>query len=107
MGTMAGKAAEHPMRVFLDNPLKLYRDCMRLADLLAHKQGYPRDAMRATVRAPWRQHQHETDPAEITRHREAAVRGLSNYMTYEASKGVMEGVPAFVPEDDADEGDER
>ena len=82
------------MRVLLDNPIKLYRDCMRLADYLAHKQGFPRDTMRATVRAPWRKHQNETDTEEIMRHREAAVRGLSNYMTYEASKGAMEGVPA-------------
>ena len=84
---MAGKAADHPMRVLLDNPIKLYRDCMRLADYLAHKQGFPRDTMRATVRAPWRKHQNETDTEEIMRHRESAVRGLSNYMTYEASKG--------------------
>lgn len=104
---MAGKAADHPMRVLLDNPIKLYRDCMRLADYLAHKQGFPRDTMRATVREPWRKHQQETDPAEIMRHREAAVRGLSNYMTYEASKGAMEGVPAFAPEDAVDSGNER
>ncbi len=105
--TMAGKAADHPMRVLLDNPIKLYRDCMRLADYLAHKQGFPRDTMRATVRAPWRKHQNETDTEEIMRHREAAVRGLSNYMTYEASKGAMEGVPAFEPEDAADSGNKR
>jgi hypothetical protein len=104
---MADKAAVHPMRVLLDNPIKLYRDCMRLADYLAHKQGFPRDTMRATVRAPWRKHQNETDTEEIMRHREAAVRGLSNYMTYEASKGAMEGVPAFAPEDAADSGNKR
>jgi hypothetical protein len=93
------------MKFLLENPLKLYRDCIRLADFLAHKQGYPRDVLRATVRAPWRQNQRETDPEKIVDQREAAIRGLSNYMMYEASKGAMEGVPAFAPEEEEGEGD--
>ena len=36
--------------------------------------------------------------------REGAVRGLSNYMMYEASRGAMEGVPAFVAERVDDDG---
>ena len=96
----SSSSSDNPMKFLLENPLKLYRDCIRLADFLAHKQGYPRDVLRATVRAPWRQNQGETDPEKIVDQREAAIRGLSNYMMYEASKGAMEGVPAFAPEDD-------
>lgn len=86
------------MAFLLANPLKLYRDCVRLADVLARKQGWPRDALRATVREPWRRHANETDPEKITKLREGAIRGLSNYMMYEASRGAMEGTPAFAPE---------
>jgi len=102
----------------LENPLKLYRDCVRLADFLAHKQGWPRDALRATVREPWRRHMGETDPEKVVKLREGAIRGLSNYMMcvtmevcetvrltggdarrYEASRGAMEGAPVFAPDD--------
>ena len=87
------------LEFLLEQPLKLYRDCMRVADFLAHKQGYPRDVLRATVREPWRRHMHERDPEKIGKLREGAIRGLSNYMMYEASRGGMEGTPAFAPEE--------
>ena len=93
-------AATNPMGFLLENPLKLHRDCMRLADFLAHKQGHSRDALRATVRAPWRTHRDERDPEKIVALRENAVRGLSNYMMYEASRGAMAGTPAFAKEDE-------
>ena len=96
-------AANHPAAFLLENPLKLYRDCLRLADFLAKKQGFPREALRAQVTAPWRRNQHEKDPETYMRQRESAVRGLSNYMMYEASQGAMDGAPAFVPEDDEQE----
>ncbi len=95
----SSSASANPHAFLLENPLKLYRDCMRLADLLAHTQGHPRETLRATVRAPWRRHLNETDPARVMELREGAVRGLSNYMMYEASRGAMEGVPAFVAEE--------
>ncbi len=98
-------AGSNPAAFLLENPTKLYRDCLRLADFLAKKQGFPREALRAQVTAPWRRNQHETDPETIMRQREAAVRGLSNYMMYEASKGAMDGAPTFVPED-GEAGDE-
>jgi hypothetical protein len=94
----SSSAGVNPHAFLLENPLKLYRDCIRLADLLAAKQGHPRETLRATVRAPWRRHQKERDPARVMELREGAVRGLSNYMMYEASRGAMEGVPAFVAE---------
>lgn len=94
----SSSASVNPHAFLLENPLKLYRDCIRLADLLAAKQGHPRETLRATVRAPWRRHQKESDPARVMELREGAVRGLSNYMMYEASRGAMEGVPAFVAE---------
>ena len=56
--------------------------------------------LRAQVIAPWRKNQFEKDPETYMRQREAAVRGLSNYMMYEASKGAMDGAPAFAPEVD-------
>ena len=95
-----GMSVQHPAAFLLENPTKLYRDCLRLADFLAKKQGFPREALRAQVTAPWRRNQHEKDPETIMRAREAAVRGLSNYMMYEASKGAMDGAPVFTPEDE-------
>jgi hypothetical protein len=92
-------SVSHPAAFLLENPTKLYRDCLRLADFLAKKQGFPREALRAQVSAPWRKNQRETDPETIMRQREAAVRGLSNYMMYEASKGAFDGAPTFVPEE--------
>jgi hypothetical protein len=100
LSARVGMSVSHPAAFLLENPTKLYRDCLRLADFLARKQGFPRQALRAQVTAPWRTNQHETDPETIMRHREAAVRGLSNYMMYEASKGVLDGKPNFVPEDE-------
>jgi len=91
--------SQNPAAFLLENPLKLYRDCIRLADFLANKQGFPRRVLRQQVTQPWRTHQHETDEALILAHREAAVRGLSNYMMYEASKGAMDGVKPFLDED--------
>ena len=73
----SSSASANPHAFLLENPLKLYRDCMRLADLLAHTQGHPRETLRATVRAPWRRHLNETDPARVMELREGAVRGLS------------------------------
>lgn len=90
----------HPAAFLLENPTKLYRDCLRLADFLARKQGFPREALRVQVTAPWRRNKFEKDPETIMRQREAAVRGLSNYMMYEASKGTLDGAPTFVAVDD-------
>mmetsp|Transcript_34493 Transcript_34493/g.84486 ORF Transcript_34493/g.84486 Transcript_34493/m.84486 type:complete len:101 (+) Transcript_34493:36-338(+) len=93
-------ASQHPAQFLLENPTKLYRDCLRLADFLAKKQGFPRDVLRQQVMAPWRAFKNETNPELIMKHREAAVRGLSNYMFYEASMGSMDGANPFAPEDD-------
>lgn len=82
---------------------QLYRDCIRLADFLAKKQGFPRKALRTQITAPWRKNQLEKDPETYMRMRESAVRGLSNYMFYEASKGAMDGAPSFAAEDDGEE----
>lgn len=82
----------------LENPLKLYRDCVRVADHLARARGSSRHALRAVVREPWRRHASERDPAVILKLREDAIRGLSNYMMYEASRGATAGAPAFAPE---------
>ena len=47
----------HPAEFLLNQPLKLYRDCLRLADYLAHKQSVPRFALREQVRHVWRKNQ--------------------------------------------------
>jgi hypothetical protein len=91
--------SQNPGAFLLENPLKMYRDCIRMADFLANKQGLPRQVLRQQVTAPWRRHQHETDEALILQHREAAVRGLTNYMMLEAGVGAKDGVKPLVDED--------
>jgi len=93
-------SSTNPMQFLLDNPMKLYRDCLRVADALARRQGYSRETLRANVRAPWRANQRENDEGKINALREGAIRGITNYMMHEAARGAMEGVPAFVAEDD-------
>ena len=50
--------------------------------------------MRAQVKEAFRKNQHETDPVEIEKQKDAAIRGLSNYMFYEAQRMAKEGEEA-------------
>ena len=50
-----------------------------------------RGSLRAQVRDAFRKHQGETDPVEIGKQKDAAIRGLSNYMFYEAQRMAKEG----------------
>lgn len=69
--------------------IKLYRDCLRLADYIS-LQGGNRQALRAQVRLAFRKNQHETDSKKIEEQKEAAIRGLSNYMFHEAQRMAKE-----------------
>ena len=71
---------------------QLYRDCLRLADYISNRGSQAsRGSLRAQVRDAFRKHQGETDPVEIEKQKDAAIRGLSNYMFYEAQRMAKEG----------------
>lgn len=90
------------MEELLRNPLKLYRDCLRIARLLAAKQRRPEaTAAKRLVQQTWRQHQREADPEKVTALRVAAVRGLHNFLMHEAASAAKAGVAPFAPEDSA------
>lgn len=71
---------------------KLYRDCLRLVDYLASKQGGNRAALTEQVRLSFRRNVGETNPEKILEQKEAAIRGLSNYMFFEAQRMAKEEV---------------
>ena len=88
MSTSSESIPPHPAEFLLNQPLKLYRDCLRLADYLAHKQSVPRFALREQVRHVWRKNQCLIDAEEIQKAREAALRGLSNSMMHFATENL-------------------
>ena len=88
ISTSSESRPPHPARFLLNQPLKLYRDCLRLADYLAHKQSVPRFALREQVRQVWRKNQYLLDAEEIQKAREAALRGLSNSMMHFATENL-------------------
>ncbi|PSC70640.1 GTPase Der [Micractinium conductrix] len=74
--------------------IKLYRDCLRLADYIS-TQGGSRAILRDQVRQAFKKNKEETDPQKIEEQKEAAIRGLSNYMFHEATPaGPRSLVPA-------------
>eukprot|EP00850_Spirogloea_muscicola_P009735 SM000055S18269 [mRNA] locus=s55:406195:407231:+ [translate_table: standard] len=68
-----------------DNVRRLYRDCLRLAEYLGSRQGNT-TILVEQVRSQFKKNMHETDPNKIKEHKEAAVRGLSNFMYHEAAR---------------------
>ena len=71
---------------------QLYRDCLRLADYISTRGSQAsRGSLRAQVRDAFRKNRGETDPVEIEKQKDAAIRGLSNYMFYEAQRMAKEG----------------
>eukprot|EP00884_Botryococcus_braunii_P023462 jgi/Botrbrau1/97/Bobra.0022s0087.1 len=70
--------------------IKLYRDCLRLADYIGARGG-DRWALRRHVGSEFRKNAGETDPAKISDCKDAAVRGLANYMFHEAQRMVKDG----------------
>eukprot|EP00898_Chlorokybus_atmophyticus_P008568 jgi/Chlat1/8712/Chrsp89S08085 len=68
-----------------ESAIKLFRDCLRLADYIGRQTGN-REAMREQVVQAFRKNMGETDPLKVIEQKEAAVRGLSNFMVYEAQR---------------------
>ena len=100
----------HPAEFLLNQPLKLYRDCLRLADYLAFKQSVPRFALREQVKHVWRKNQFLTDTNEIRTAREAAVRGLSNSMMHFATENLdveNSNKRAFLDEEEDEEKEKK
>jgi len=101
----------HPAEFLLNQPLKLYRDCLRLADYLAFKQSVPRFALREQVRTIWRKNQFLIDAEEIQNAREAALRGLSNSMMHFATENLEDPKgnqrSAFLDEEEEEENEEK
>lgn len=48
--------------------------------------------LRAQVKEAFRKNKEETDPVEIEKQKDAAIRGLSNYMFFEAQRMAKEEV---------------
>ncbi|CAI7768106.1 unnamed protein product [Closterium sp. NIES-53] len=86
---MAGLPRLVPAHV-AENVVRLYRDCLRMADYLTHSRGRG-PAVREHIRSEFRKHMHETDPAKIAELKESATRALTNYMVYEAGSLARRG----------------
>lgn len=78
----------HPAAAF--HTLKLYRDCLRLAEHVGSKGGNTH-AIKKQIQLQFRKNAGEADPDKIIEQKEAAVRGLSNYMFVEAQRMAQEG----------------
>lgn len=111
VSTSSESIPPHPAEFLLNQPLKLYRDCLRLADYLAHKQSVPRFALREQVRQVWRKNQFLLDAEEIQKAREAALRGLSNSMMHFATENLDPNAnnqrSAFLDEEEEEEENEE
>ncbi|KAK9803239.1 hypothetical protein WJX73_008478 [Symbiochloris irregularis] len=73
--------------------VKLYRDCLKLADYIGAKEGTNSKQLRSHVRQQFKRNLSETDPKKIEEQKDAAIRGLSNYMFHEASRMAKEQQP--------------
>ncbi|KAK2078768.1 hypothetical protein QBZ16_003608 [Prototheca wickerhamii] len=70
--------------------IKLYRDCMRMADWIASKNGAQGAMMRQQIRQAFVSRKHLTDPQEIEAAKADARRGLSNLLFMEAQRMAAE-----------------
>lgn len=60
-----------------------------MADYISTRGGgnaSSRVVLRAQVREAFKKNRDEQDPAEVEKQKDAAIRGLSNYMFYEAQR---------------------
>jgi len=55
-------------------------------------QGGNRIVLRTQVREAFRKNKEESDPEEIEKQKDAAIRGLSNYMFFEAQRMAAENI---------------
>ncbi|XP_073016655.1 uncharacterized protein [Primulina eburnea] len=61
----------------------LYRECLRRAKFIGHKQSNT-ELVVDMVRQQFKRHMHETDPEKIQKLKDDAARGLINHMLYES-----------------------
>ncbi|KAL6770433.1 hypothetical protein ACKKBF_B31250 [Auxenochlorella protothecoides x Auxenochlorella symbiontica] len=65
---------------------KLYRDCLRMADWIATKNGSSGAGMREQIKQAFAKNKSLTDPVEIEAAKADARRGLSNLLFMEAQR---------------------
>ncbi|KAM7459430.1 hypothetical protein LguiA_036424 [Lonicera macranthoides] len=68
-----------------DNAIRLYRECLRRAKYVGHRQ-HNTKLLVDMVRQQFKRHMHETDPEKIQKLKDDAARGLINHMLYESEK---------------------
>ncbi|KAF8017762.1 hypothetical protein BT93_H2842 [Corymbia citriodora subsp. variegata] len=68
-----------------DNVLRLYRECLRRAKYIGHRQ-HNTQLLVNLVRQQFRRNMHETDPEKIQKLKDDAARGLINHILYESEK---------------------
>ena len=69
----------------LANPLRLYRDCLRLVRHIGVDSPKGR-AMKVMVRSEFKKNKTLTNPKLVEEAKSAAVRGLSNYLLFQSKK---------------------
>ncbi|XP_057826736.1 uncharacterized protein LOC131038355 isoform X1 [Cryptomeria japonica] len=68
-----------------NNSRNLYRECLRRAKFVGHKQGNT-ELVVDMVRQQFKKNMHETDPEKIQKMKDDAARGLINHMLFETEK---------------------
>uniref|UniRef100_A0A2P2JSE2 Complex 1 LYR protein domain-containing protein n=1 Tax=Rhizophora mucronata TaxID=61149 RepID=A0A2P2JSE2_RHIMU len=74
--------ADNVIRLFY---LQLYRECLRRAKFIGHRQ-HNTELVVDMVRQQFKRHMHETDPEKIQKLKDGAARGLINHLLYESEK---------------------
>ena len=65
--------------------LQLYRDCLRLVKHMAGNSAKG-NHLRAVVRGEFKRNKDEEDPDKVAQLKTDAIRGLTNYLVYQASE---------------------
>ncbi|KAK7329614.1 hypothetical protein VNO77_23784 [Canavalia gladiata] len=68
-----------------NNTLRLYRECLRRAKFIGHRQ-HNTELLVDMVRQQFKRHMSETDPEKIQKLKDDAARGLINHMMYESER---------------------
>ncbi|GLT34748.1 hypothetical protein SLA2020_092470 [Shorea laevis] len=68
-----------------DNVIRLYRECLRRAKYIGHKQ-HNTELVVSMVRQQFKKHMHEADTEKIQKLKDDAARGLINHMLHESEK---------------------
>ncbi|CEO95123.1 Complex 1 LYR protein domain-containing protein [Plasmodiophora brassicae] len=82
--------------------LQLYRDCMRLAAYIAPRSTPKGAKLRAMITEQFRAHRFETDPTKVEECKQAAIRGLTNYLAFD---GLSKASPEYAKSKLADDDD--